>query len=93
MSSPPDPVHLSGEHRRIVASIFRHPTSGNIEWHDILSLLGAIGSVSETSRGNYLVTVGSETQAFQRPRHKDIDTEQVLELRSFLTATGYGPGD
>jgi hypothetical protein len=89
MASPPDPIDLSGEHRHILSLIFRHPTSHNIEWHDVLSLLNAVGTVKESSDGNYVVTIGGTTQGFRRPRQKDIDTAQVVELRNLLGSAGY----
>jgi hypothetical protein len=87
----PDPVHLSPAHRDTLASIFRHPTSHNIEWHDVLSLLEAVGSVKERHDGKYTVTVGGVTEVVERPRHKDIDTDEVADLRRMLSQAGYGP--
>jgi hypothetical protein len=87
----PDPVHLSPAHRDTLASIFRHPTSHNIEWHDIQSLLGAVGFVTERHDGKYLVTVGDVTEVLERPKHKDIGTEEVANLRRVLSQAGYGP--
>jgi hypothetical protein len=87
----PDSVRLSAAHRDTLASIFRHPTSHNIEWHDVLSLLEAVGSVTERHEGKYTVTVGTVTEVIERPRHKDIDTDEVADLRRMLTQAGYGP--
>jgi hypothetical protein len=28
---------------------------------------------------------------FNRPKHKDVDVQQVLDLRRMLTAAGYAP--
>ena len=86
----PDPVHLSAAHRDTLATIFRHPTSHNIEWHDVLSLLEAVGSVKERHDRKYLVTVGTVTEVIERPRHKDIDTDEVANLRRLLSQAGYG---
>ncbi len=73
-----------------LAQIFRHPTGHNIEWHSILSLLNAVGAVQETNKGHLVVTVDGETETFE-PRHKDIDTEQLANLRRLLKKAGYGP--
>lgn len=86
------PEHLNSHHRETVAQIFRHPTSHNIEWHQVLSLLNALGTVHETHKGNILVTVAGETETFE-PRHKDIDTEQLASLRRLLRRTGYDPAE
>ena len=90
MSSPSDAVPLSGEHRRTLALIFRHPTSHNIEWHDVLSLLEAIGSVRESSKRNRVVTIGARTQIFHHVQQKDVDPEQIADLRRMLSEAGYG---
>jgi hypothetical protein len=91
MTSPPEPGHLSNHHRDTLAQIMRHPVSHNIEWHGVLSLLEAVGSVDQTHDGKFVVTVGAETETFDRPRSKDIDTGQVVDLRRMLSNAGYGP--
>ena len=91
MSSTPDPEHLNNpHHRQTLVQLFQHPTSHNIEWHAVLSLLDAVGSVELRHDGKYAVHVGAETE-FLRPKDKDIDVEQVLAVRRLLTAAGYGP--
>ena len=60
------PEHLNSHHRDTVAQIFRHPISHNIEWHLVLSLLDAVGTVHETHKGNFLVTMAGETETFER---------------------------
>jgi hypothetical protein len=90
MTPTPEPGHLSNHHRDTLAQIMRHPVSHNIEWHAVLSLLEAVGSVDQTHDGKFVVTVGAETETFDRPRNKDIDTGQVVDLRRMLTNAGYG---
>ena len=90
MASPPGPTHLSGHHRNTVQKILQHPTSHNIEWHDVVSLLEAIGTV-EVHRDNKVeVHVGSQTGFLDVPAHKDIGVETVVDLRRMLNAAGYG---
>jgi hypothetical protein len=84
-------AYLNSHHRDTVAQIFQHPAGHNIEWHNVLSLLEAVGSVKEEANGHYLVTLGTETQTFEPPRHKDIDLQQVVDLRRMLKNAGYGP--
>ena len=50
MNESSDAVHLNNHHRDTLVSIFQHPTSHNIDWKAVLSLLGAIGTVQETGR-------------------------------------------
>ena len=90
--STPAPSHLNNHHRGTLAKIFNHPAGHNIEWPAVLSLLEVVGSVEPRADGRFLVTVGSETETLERPRHKDIDTQQVVDLRRMLGNAGYGPG-
>jgi hypothetical protein len=92
MPSNPEPLHLSGHHRETLDRIFQHPAGHNIEWRDVLSLLEAVASVQETHKGRYLVTLGAETETFEPPKGKDIDAQQVVDLRRMLRNAGYGPG-
>ena len=45
--------------------------------------------VEETHNGRLLVTLGDETETFEPPRHKGIDTQQVVDLRRMLKGAGY----
>jgi len=91
MSSMSQPAHLNNRHRNTLRQIFQHPVSHNIEWHAVVSLLRAIGSVAEHRDGMVAVTVGPETEFFDVPAHKDIDTQTVVDLRRMLSSAGYGP--
>jgi hypothetical protein len=92
MSSPSRAAHLSNHQRNTLRQIFQHPAGHNIEWRAVLSLLGAVGSAEERHDGKVAVTTGSQTEYFDPPRHKDIDTQAVVNLRRMLTQAGYGTG-
>ncbi len=85
-----EPQHLNNHHRDTLLQIFQHPTSHNIEWPAVLSLLEGVGTVEQQQNGKYVVTVGTETEVLNRPKHKDIDVQQVVDLRHLLTMAGYG---
>jgi hypothetical protein len=91
MSSTPSPDRLNSHHRDTLAQLFAHPAGHNIEWHDVLSLLEAVATVKEAPHGRYLVTLGTETETFEPPKHKDIDAQQVVDLRRMLKNAGFGP--
>ena len=38
----------------------------------------------------HILTLGDETETFEPPKHKDIDAQQVVDLRRMLTNAGYG---
>ena len=84
-----EPMHLNNRHRDTVAKILQHPASHNVEWHAVLSLLQHIGQVNERHDGRFEVTIGGETEIFDKPKHKNIDEQQVVDLRRMLTAAGY----
>lgn len=81
---------LDNHHRATVEMILAHPTSGNIEWRRVLSLMAAIGETVEEPNGKFKITVGPETEVFTPPRHKDVDEQMVVDLRRMLVQTGYG---
>jgi len=90
MSSVPEPERLNSHHRDTLLQLFQHPTSHNIEWPAVLSLLEAIGSAEERHDGKYSIQIGTESEVLTRPKHKDIDVQQVLDLRRMLANAGYG---
>ena len=84
---------LDGHHRATLERIFAHPTSHNLQWHDVLALLERVGTVEERHEGRFSVTVGSENQMFDVLRHRDLDDQQVVDLRRMLSGAGYAPGE
>lgn len=88
--STAEPEHLNNHQRDTLLQIFQHPTSHNVEWQAVVSLLEAAGSVELRHDGKYLVHVGGENVVLARPKHKDIDVQLVVDLRRMLTGAGYG---
>jgi hypothetical protein len=74
-----------------VRQIFEHPTSHNIEWRAVMSLLEAIGTVSVHHDGKVAVTLGPAQEFLEPPAGKDIDDQMVIDLRRMLTEAGYRP--
>ena len=89
MPASNEPQHLSPNHRDTLLQIFQHPTSHNIEWRAVLSLLEAVGEVEHRKDAKFQVTLGGESELFVRPKNKDIDVDQVVDLRRMLTSAGY----
>ena len=84
-------THLNNHHRDTVTALFAHPTSHNLRWVDVISLLGAVGTVEEKHDGRFRINVGAEIEVFDRSHHKDISIEQVIDFRRMLKNAGYGP--
>ena len=84
-------IELDAHHRATVEKIFSHPVGHNIQWHDVLSLLQSVATVTGENDDRYTVTLGSETETFDAPRRHDIDEQQVVDLRRMLRGAGITP--
>jgi hypothetical protein len=91
MATPIDGIHLSNHHRDTLEKLFQHPASHNIEWWAVLSLLQAVATVEEQHDGRVVVTLGDETESFERPNSKDISTQMIVDLRRMLRSDGLSP--
>ncbi len=89
MTSGSEPLHLNNHHRATLAKLFQHPVSHNLEWRDVLSLLAVVGTVKEKHDGKFEVTVAGSSASFEKPRHKDVEAQEVLDLRRLLAAAGF----
>ena len=87
----PGPEHLDGRHRDTLRQIFQHPTSHNIEWRAVMSLLEAVGTVTVRHDGKVSAKIGSELEFLDPPVGKDIDEQMVVDLRRMLGNAGYRP--
>ena len=82
---------LSNNHRDTLKKIFAHPVSHNVEWQDVIGLLGAVGDIEER-HGNLAVTLGGETEVLHRHgSEKSLDADAVLSLRKLLASHGIDP--
>ena len=91
MSSTSGPMHLSGHHRDTLLQIFQEPTGHNVEWHDVMSLLGAIGSIEDRHDDMFVFRLGTETEVLRRSNDKDIDGQQLVDLRRMLATQATTP--
>jgi hypothetical protein len=89
MSSTSGPEHLSGHHRDTLLQIFQQDTNHNVEWHDVVSLLEEVGSIEQQHDDMFQFRIGEETEVLRRPSEKDIDGQQLVDLRRILTSAGY----
>jgi hypothetical protein len=82
---------LNHHHRDTLERIFSHPSSGNIEWRQVRSLLEAVGTITEELNGKLRVTLGPETEVLRPPGGKDIDQQMIVDLRRMLSNAGLEP--
>ena len=84
-------AQLGSHHRDTVKKIFARPTSHNIEWREVVSLLEAIGTVTHEHNGKLRVSLGPETEVLPAPHGKDVDVQIVVDLRRMLKEAGFAP--
>jgi hypothetical protein len=76
---------LTGSHLRTYTTLFQHPASHNLQWHDVYALFRHLAQVVEEPNGNLKVTRNGQTLVLHPARTKDVgDTEELLALRHFL---------
>jgi len=76
---------LTGSHLRTYNTIFQHPVSHNLQWHDVYALFRHLGQVESETNGLQKVTRNGQTLMLHPPHGKDVsDTAEVMTLRHFL---------
>jgi hypothetical protein len=78
---------------RVLEAIFADPVRANIDWHDVESLLLALGAELSEGRGSRVrVALNNVREVFHRPHpQNEAGKPMVRELRRFLVAAGIGP--
>jgi hypothetical protein len=88
-----EPPKLSGRHQDTLRHVLAHPLSHNVEWRALLALLREVGSVEEHGDGNIAVEAGGQRLVFTQHHEKDVDADDLVEVRRFLEALGYRPAE
>ena len=84
---------MNRRHERTLASIFGHPTSGNLPWRDVEALLVALGAEVTERRGSRVgVRLFGDRRVFHRP-HPGPDTDKgaVASIREWPRRNGVEP--
>jgi len=86
--------HRAGLHsslRRTLEAIFRHPLASNLEWMEVVELVGHIGSMAEQGSREFDVHVGGKHLLMHKPHTKNLTGPGVVDLRHFLQQAGWSP--
>ncbi len=84
---------MNHRHRKVLAAIFAHPTSGNIRYRDLEHVLSDLGAEISTKRGSRVgVSLNGHSAAFHHGGHTLL-TEEVVRVREFLRGAGISPDD
>ena len=80
--------HLNHKQHSALEKVYAHPVAHNLTWHEVRTLLDAVGEVEEKHNGSWRITVGGQVEVFDPNHGKDLTVEQVMDLRRMLTAAG-----
>jgi hypothetical protein len=76
---------LTGVHLRTYKTIFQHPISHNLRWHDVHALFHHLGQIENEPNGNTKVTRNGQIIVLHPQRTKDVsETDEIMVLRHFL---------
>ncbi len=81
---------MNHKQKHTLEAIQKQPTSGNIHWRDVESLLKALGAELQVTHGARMTFVLHGVEGtVHRPHHSAVLTKQdVRHLRKFLKQTG-----
>jgi hypothetical protein len=87
--------YVTKSQRRTLQGLFADPVRANIAWHDVESLLIALGAELTEARGSRVSVVLNERKAvLHRPHPRnEIGKPMVRGLRGFLIEAGIEPPD
>jgi len=80
---------LTGTDRRTLDAVFRHPSSRNLKWKDVVALIRTIGDVNENRNSEFVFGVCGTQLHWHRPHTKDLTGSEVIGLRQFLMQSGW----
>lgn len=76
---------LSGSQRHTYETIFQHPVSHNLAWHDVHTLFRQLGQVAEEPNGSLKVTRNGHVMVLHPSRSNDVSApDELMALRHFL---------
>ena len=84
---------MNRRHERTLASIFGHPTSGNLPWRDVEALLVELeAEVTERQGSRVGVRLFGDRRVFHRPHPgPDMDKGAVASIREWPRRNGVEP--
>ena len=79
-------VRLTDQDRQTYDAIFRHPVSGNIEWHAVMQLFKHLGEVTEEPNGKTKILINGHTLTLHT-HGKDLELVAIQDIRHYLRAS------
>lgn len=84
---------MKRKHTKLLAAIFAHPTSANIQWQEVEALFKSLGADIEEREGSRVAMVlFGELHVFHRP-HPEPTTDKgaIASIRKWLDSHGVKP--
>ncbi len=81
-----------GRSAKTLEALYAHPIPANLHWTDVLTLIRRFGSVEPQRHGPLHVDVGGHGLTLKHTNAKQVDKDQVIQLRDFLKGLGITPG-
>ena len=84
---------MNSKHRKTYKAIFENPVRANIRWHDIESMLTALGAIIDEAEGSRVgILLNGVAAVFHRPHpQKETDKGAIKSMRRFLSEAGVKP--
>lgn len=82
---------MNHKHRKVLAQLFAHPISANIDFKEVEHVLKDLGAEIENKHGNRIgVTLNGHTVALTHVNHS-LPKDEVVQIRKFLEGVGVTP--
>jgi hypothetical protein len=82
---------MNHRHRKVLAQIFSHPISANIDFKEVESVFRELGASIENKHGNRIgVDLNGHSAAFSHAQHS-LPKDEVVQIRKFLEGAGVTP--
>jgi hypothetical protein len=82
---------MNHKHRKVLAALFAHPISANIDFKEVEHVLKELGADIENKHGNRIgVTLNGHSAAFTHVNHS-LPKDEVAQIRKFLEGAGITP--
>ena len=82
---------MNHKHRKVLAQLFAHPISANLDFKDVEHVLKELGAEIENKHGNRIgVTLNGHSAAFSHVNHS-LPKDEVAQIRKFLEGAGVNP--
>ena len=80
--------HLNHKQLDVLKKVYAHPVTHKLTWHEVETLLDAVGELEIKHNGSWHITIGGQPEVFHSNHGKELTVEQVMDLRRMLTAAG-----